>query len=95
MRINYKSTALLFAAIGMLMFYGCSKTEQVAPADDQVTPQHVYGVLPATPDMYANVPRFSMANFQNKLSVNSIGNPVIVTLVNPAVRDQGQIPCRG
>jgi len=91
MKINYKSTALLSAAIGMLMLFGCSKTEQVAPAEVQVTPQHTYGVLPATPDMYANVPRFSMADFQNKLSVNSIGNPVIVTLVNPAVRDQGQI----
>jgi len=91
MRINYKSIALLSTAIGMLMLFGCSKTEQVAPASDQVAPQHVYGVLPATPEMYANVPKFSMDNFKSNLSVNSIGNPVIVTLTNPAVRDQGQI----
>jgi hypothetical protein len=92
MRINYKSIALLSTAIGMLMLYGCSKNEQVAPAPEEVVPHHVYGVLPATPDMYANIPRYSAANFQNKLDVNSITPPPIsYTLVNPDVRDQGQI----
>jgi len=92
MRINYKSIALLSTAIGMLMLYGCSKNEAVAPDSDEVVPHHVYGVLPATPDMYANVPTYSAANFQNKLDVNSVTPPPASwTLVNPAVRDQGQI----
>ena len=97
MKTTLKLTSLLSLATAISMFYGCSKTDQVKPAAEQSTTlistadnKHVYGLLPATPAEYEFLPKFSADAFKSKFSVLS-GTPAVVTLANPAVRDQGQI----
>jgi len=95
MRNKYQSLAIFGFAAAMLVVYSCTKN-QVSPSSDNASgaqsPQHTYGVLTATPDMYANVPKFDMATFAAEHAINATGShPVTVTLATPAVRDQGQI----
>ncbi|MBV8390214.1 MAG: C1 family peptidase [Mucilaginibacter sp.] len=101
MKITYKSSALLVSAIVMLVLYSCSKSETVAPApvDDQqqsslpstADGKHLYGLLPSRPDQYSTVPVYSPELFKQQYGTFTIGKPPVVTLANPAVRDQGQI----
>ncbi len=100
MKTTLKLTSLLSLAATISMFYGCSKTDQVKPpaTADQTTTltstadgKHVYGLLPATPEEYNALPKYSADAFKSKLGVYSIGAPAVVSLTTPAVRDQGQI----
>jgi len=94
MRNKYQSLAILGFAAAMLLVYSCTKNQVNPSADSSAvqSPQHTYGVLTATPDMYANVPQFDMASFVAEHAINATGsNPVTVTLATPAIRDQGQL----
>ncbi|MFI5162820.1 MAG: C1 family peptidase [Sphingobacteriales bacterium] len=100
MKTTLKLTSLLSLATAISMFYGCSKTDQVKPAatTDQTTTlnstadgKHVYGLLPASPEEYNSLPKYSADAFQSKLGVFSTGAPAVYSLATPAVRDQGQI----
>ena len=79
-----------------LIFYGCSKNNDFnSPGDLQQSPnltadgRHAYGLLPMTPDQYANLPLYSEESFPARKALTSV--PKVVTLWNPAIRDQGQI----
>ena len=79
-----------------LIFYGCSKSSDFNSSGDlQQSPnltadgKHVYGLLTMTPDQYAGLPLYSEDYFPARKALTSV--PKIVTLWNPAVRDQGQI----
>lgn len=99
MRITYKSTALLSSAIVILMLYSCTKSNQVTPVNDQqqsslpttADGKHVYGLQPTTPEEYMSLPTYSPELFKKQFGTFSTAAPAVVTLSNPAVRDQGQI----
>ena len=91
------STNRLLVAVTFIafMFYGCSKTNEISTignlqsATITSSGSHVYGLLPMTPDQYANVPLFSKENFPSILT-----EKVLIaadSLWTPAIRDQGQI----
>ena len=99
MRITYKSRALLSSAIVMLMLYSCSKSNQVSPVNEQqqsslpstADGRHVYGLQPTSPEEYMTLPTYSPELFKKQFGAFATGAPAVVTLSNPAVRDQGQI----
>src|SRR5689334_12259532 len=100
MKITYKSSILLSSAIVMLIFYGCSKSEKVSPVpnDQQQSSlpstadgKHLYGLLPTGPEEYSTLPVYSPDLFKRQFGAFATGAPAVVTLSNPAVRDQGQI----
>ena len=90
---------VLSAGIAVAMLYGCSKSSQVSPASTAGTNLptthdglHVYSLLPTSEAEYSMVPKFSLDAFKAQYGVNSIGaSSPLVTLSNPAVRDQGQL----
>jgi C1A family cysteine protease len=95
---NPLSKFVLASLCAATLLNGCSKSNlsspQSTPTDDNtvVTP-HVYGVLPPDPAEYSNIPLYSPETFSGKitdLSVNGAA-PAVYTLVNPPVRNQGQI----
>lgn len=98
MRITYQTKVLLSSAIVMLMLYSCSKN-QVAPVEQQeqsslpstADGRHVYGLQPTTPEEYMTLPTYSPELFKRQFGTFSTAAPAVVTLNNPAVRDQGQI----
>ena len=50
----------IFSALGLTLFASCSKNNQNDPspvAKPVAIVTHTYGLLPMTPDQYANVPR--------------------------------------
>ncbi len=80
----------------MFMFYGCTKTSELDnPGDLRQAPKfttdglHVYGLLPMTPDQFMDMPLFSRESFPATMKLKAL--QTVVTLWNPAVRDQGQI----
>jgi len=87
-----------FTVLGLTLFASCSKNNQNDPspvAKPSAIVAHTYGLLPMTPDQYANVPRFSDMIGKSKLSLLSTSpiiapSPFTLPYV-PAVRDQGQI----
>ena len=89
-------SAMTFIA---LMFYGCSKsvdlnTDGNLQLPDIMTPagQHVYGLLPMTPDQYMNVPLYSRELLVSKLGLKAVTlNPTYLDMWTPAIRDQLQI----
>jgi hypothetical protein len=100
MKISYKTSILLSSAIAVLMLYSCSKSEKVSPVANNeqqsslpstADGRHVYGLLPSRPEQYSTLPVYSPDLFRKQYGTFSTGNPVTVTLTNPAVRDQGQI----
>ena len=87
-------TAITFVA---LMFYGCTKTNELnngsLPESDLTTVgSHAYGLLPMTPDQYLNIPLYSKEAFEagKTLKATTVKVP-IYTLATPAVRNQGSI----
>lgn len=100
MKNNLKLTSLLSLTIVALMFYGCSKTDQVNPPQQQSTlnttsdGRHVYGLLPTTPDEYMTIPKYSPEAFKKQFGEFSLATasaPAVLSLATPAIRDQGQI----
>ena len=77
------------------IFYGCSKTTEINSAGNLQSAtitssgSHVYGLLPMTPDQFANVPLFSKDNFPSILTEKAL--VPADSLWTPAIRDQGQI----
>ena len=82
-----------------LVFYGCTKTSDFNSAGNQqqsiISPsgQHVYGLIPMTPDQYLNIPLYSKESFQSRLKSALIApaQGTSYSLATPPVRDQGQI----
>jgi C1A family cysteine protease len=97
MKANLKLSSIFPALIVMFMIYGCSKSNQVnptqPPSSDLATgSKHVYGLLTMTPDMYANIPKYSAEAFRSKFKdFSTTTAPVTYTLATPAIRDQGSI----
>jgi len=100
MKRNFTLTAFLSGAIALLLLYGCSKTEQTNPADQQNTlkstadGRHVYGLQPTRPEEYAVVNKYSPEAFKKQFgqfSLSTASAPAVLSLTTPAVRDQGQI----
>ena len=100
MKFTYKTSILLSSAITVLMLYSCSKSEKVSPVpnDQQQSSlpstndgKHVYGLQPTNPEEYSTLPVYSPDLFKKQFGTFATGAPAIVTLSNPAVRDQGQI----
>jgi C1A family cysteine protease len=95
MKTAFKGFVISVTFIAFVL-YGCTKSDEFNnPADVQqggnptLVGQHVYGVLPMTPDQYMNLPVYSQESLPSKLKLKSLA--ASVTLANPAVRDQGQI----
>ena len=104
-----KLTPILSAAVGMLMLYGCSKSNQVTPGkhpeatfiDDASSfpvgkmthdGKHMYSLKPATEAEYSSIPKYSEKDFKAKAGALTLtASAPVVTLSNPAVRDQGQL----
>lgn len=99
-------SAITLFVIAVFMLNGCSKSGQVDPAQQQISNQHqsglnttadgrhVYGLSFMTPDMYADIPKYSAAAFDSHVS--NFGPvraaiPPVLTLATPAVRDQGTL----
>ncbi|HEY8783107.1 MAG TPA: C1 family peptidase [Mucilaginibacter sp.] len=97
MKSNPKLSSILSAVVAMFMLFGCSKSNQVTPVQQQTSNltadgKHAYGLLTMTPDMYANAPVYSEAAFKTKFSdFTTTPPPTAYTLATPDVRDQGQI----
>ena len=88
---------LLAITFVSLMFYGCTKTNDLSngslpqPNLTSVS-SHVYGLLPMTPDQYLNIPLYSKEVFEAGRTLKSTNIKVpVYTLDSPAIRDQGQI----
>jgi hypothetical protein len=77
-----------------LIFFGCSKNNDLnisenlqQPPNSTADGKHIYGLLEMTPDQYEYMALYSREAFPTtKASV-----PKVVSIWNPAVRDQGQI----
>ena len=91
---------VLSAAMAVVMLYGCSKSSQVRPTsseDGASLPTthdglHVYGLTATSEAEYSALPKFSLDAFQSQFGVNALkASSPVVTLANPAVRDQGQL----
>jgi C1A family cysteine protease len=101
MKTNLKLIPLLTIAAVTLLFYGCSKSEKVTPADGQQTTalrstadgKHVYGLQPTPPAEYELVDQYSPETFKQQFGEFSLATASVpvVNLTTPAVRDQGQI----
>jgi len=85
-------------ALLAIIFYGCSKSTNLTGSGNLQSAlntssdgKHVYGLLAMSPDQYANLPLYSKESFPGTLTEKALSVPKIVTLWNPAVRDQGQI----
>ena len=106
MKTNYPTKSLLSAAAAIAMLYGCSKSNAVKPVSElDVTEQsslkmtadgkHAYGLLPTSKEEYDLVPTYSKELFRSKFQETgrslATAQPAVVTLSNPAVRDQGQL----
>ena len=98
MKTKFTLASFLAFATIILMFYSCSKSNQVNPINVQSTlsptgaGQHVYGLLPTTPGEYEALPKYSEESFKSKFSnFSTTPAPAVLTLATPAVRDQGQI----
>ncbi len=81
------------------MLYGCTKSDVLNnPGDQQQVLNstsdglHVYGLLPMTPEQFANLPVFSKESLPERLRLKD-GEilPQADSLAHPDVRDQGQI----
>ena len=83
-------------ALFTFILYGCSKTNDINNAGNlqsaaiTTNGSHVYGLLPMTPDQYADVPLFSKENLPFNL-IEKATLPLADSLVTPDIRDQGQI----
>jgi len=89
---------LIAITIFSFILFGCSKAIDLNNSGNlqsgtiTTTGSHVYGLLPMTPDQYANVPLFSKEAFQSKLGEKAVTvAPQNYTILSPPVRDQGQI----
>jgi len=89
---------LIAITLFSIIMYGCSKTTDLNSSGNLqsgsiiATGSHIYGLLPMTPDQYANVPLFSKEAFQSKLGLKALTvAPSKYTIQTPPVRDQGQI----
>jgi C1A family cysteine protease len=79
-----------------LIFYGCTKSSDMNSSENlQQSPnltadgKHGYGLLPMTPDQFANLPLYSKESFPSAKALTAV--PKVVKLWYPAVRDEGQI----
>jgi hypothetical protein len=92
-----KANLKLSSVIIMIMLYGCSKSDQVNPSQQPASNltsggKHVYGLLTMTPDMYADIPKYSVDAFQSQFSEFSTTHaPAVLTLATPPIRDQGTL----
>jgi len=81
----------------MFMFYGCSKMSDLNSSGNLPVPnptadgKHVYGLLPMTPDQFADLPLFSKETFPPTMKLKAALAGSYTITWNPAVRDQGQI----
>jgi C1A family cysteine protease len=100
MKVKFTLTSFLTCATIMVLFYSCSKSNQIKPANDQQSPalnstgdgRHVYGLLPTPADQYEALPKYSEAAFKSRFTnFSTTPAPAVLTLATPAVRDQGQI----
>ena len=101
MKSTLKLSSFLSVAAAMLLFYGCSKSNENKPAtaDQQSTlpttadGKHVYGLLPTSPADYELVPKYSPEAFKQQVGEQSLATSSVsvLSLTTPAVRDQGQI----
>lgn len=89
---------LIAITLFSIIMYGCSKTTDLNSSGNlqsgsiTATGSHIYGLLPMTPDQYANVPLFSKEAFQSKLGLKALTvAPPKYSIQCPPVRDQGQI----
>jgi C1A family cysteine protease len=80
----------------ILVFYGCTKNSDFNGSGDLQQPtnltadsKHGYGLLPMTPDQYANIPLYSSESFRTAKALAAVAK--VVRLWNPDIRDQGQI----
>lgn len=107
MKKNLNLAALLVAMAGVVMVSGCSKN-QVKPANNATTQQvaalpsthdglHVYGLLATPESEWSKMPVYNDAAFNLTHQIDATGaGSTSAMLVNPAVRDQGQIgSCTG
>src|ERR1700761_3633201 len=108
MKKHYKLAVLFSAAAGIVLMAGCNK-DQVKPAvtatDQSVSSLpathdglHVYGLLPASDAEIASMPVYNQAQFnlEHRSLDAKTAAPSSLTLVYPAVRDQGQLgACTG
>src|SRR5580658_7243974 len=106
MKADLKLLSIISCVIVFFVLNGCSKSDQIKPDLQQPAGQqtsnlpvtadgrHAYGLLPMTPDQYANIPKYSAAAFQSQFrefGAVRAAIPPIFTLATPAVRDQGTL----
>lgn len=98
MKTIYTPTRFLsLLAVIALGLYGCSKSSDNTPPEEQQTlrstadGKHVYGLLPTSPEEYEVITKYSPEAFKKQFGELSVGAPAVLTLATPAVRDQGQI----
>lgn len=95
---------LSIIAVSAIVFIGCKKSDvvQQAPPPTTSITLHTYGLQPADPALYANVPVYNSDQI-NKMFSNrnpsidaATSVPAAYSLATPAVRDQEQIgSCTG
>ena len=90
-------TGMLSLATATIIF-SCSKVNVSEPAspDGSGNSSHRYGLVPMTPDQWANVPDYHSSIMNARVGATTEVLPTSCLLLTPAVRDQGQIgSCTG
>jgi len=98
MKAAFNRSIIAFVFLSIILF-GCSKSSNLNTSGNLQNSlnlssdgKHVYGLLPMTPDQFANFPLYSKEYFSGTLTQKALTSvPKVVTLWNPAVRDQGQL----